>query len=59
MPVTATARAETVPPSHRDRAPDRETRDLTATGDTYEAAVAEIRALVPEGWRLMHLTVER
>lgn len=59
MPVTVRARIETVPPSHQAKAADRETRELTATADTYEAAVADLRVQVPDGWRLMRVSVER
>lgn len=59
MAITVHARIETVPPSHQAKAPDRETRELTATADTYEAATAELRAQVPDGWRLLYIDVER
>lgn len=59
MTVTVRARIETVPPSHQAKATDRETRELTATADTYEAETADLRARVPDGSRFLHDTVER
>lgn len=59
MTVTVRARIETVPPSHQAKAPDRETRELTATADTYEQAYADVRAQVPDGWRLLRVLVDR
>lgn len=57
--LTVRARIETVPPSHQAQALDRETRELTATADTYEAAAADLRAQVPDRWRMLYLDVER
>lgn len=34
---------------------ERQTDDLSAEADTYEAAFAQLRASVPEGWRLMNV----
>lgn len=59
VPASTRARIETVPPSHQAKATDRETRKLTATADTYEAATAQVRALVPGGWRMLFVDVER
>lgn len=57
--LTVRAAIEPVPPSHQVKAPDRETRELTATADTYEDATAELRAQVPDGWRMLYVDVER
>lgn len=59
MPLTVTALIETEPPSHHDRAPDRQTRELTATAETYEEARDRILGEVPDGWRIMHYLVPR
>lgn len=59
MTVTVRARIETVPPSHQTKAPDRVTRELTATGDTYEHGYADVRAQVHDGWRLLYVLVDR
>ncbi|OJX93986.1 MAG: hypothetical protein BGO96_09180 [Micrococcales bacterium 73-15] len=57
MSFTVTAPIETIPPSHHDKAPDRQTRDLVATAETYEEARDMVRAQVPEGWRIMYYLV--
>lgn len=57
--VTVRARIETIPPSHQSKAPDREIRELTATTDTYEQAYADVQEQVPDGWRLLHVLVDR
>ena len=57
MPVTVTAIIETIPPSHHAKTPDRETRELLSTADTYEQATTQIRDQVPPGWRIMHYRV--
>lgn len=44
MSFTVTAPIETIPPSHHDKAPDRQTRDLVATAETYEEARDMVRA---------------
>lgn len=57
--TTVRGTAETAPPSHHAKDPDRETRELTATGDTYADAVAALRSQVPDGWRLLLIDVAR
>lgn len=59
MPVTVHARIETVPPSHHAKVDDRETRELTATADTYEDATAQLRGEVPDGWRVLYVLADR
>lgn len=59
MPVTINARIETVPPEDPGPAPDRRTDQVSATAETYELALEQVQAAVPDGWRLMHVLVDR
>lgn len=57
-PVPVTLRS-TIRQRHTDGAKDRaglETRDVEASGDTYEEARAALDAQVPDGWQLLHIT---
>ena len=56
--LTVEARVRERPPDHKggyDLAVDT----VTGTGETYEDAVAAARRLVPEGWQVLYLKVER
>lgn len=38
---------------------DAEPHRWSVEGDDYDQLYAEVQAAVPEGWRLLHLRVER
>ncbi|WP_213283472.1 hypothetical protein [Cellulomonas hominis] len=49
------ALAETTPPDHTGVHPERQTTQLEAKGDTYDAALQALHAQVPDGYRLVHV----
>lgn len=42
-----------------DRVSEMPTREVTATGETYQGALAECRAQVPDGWQSLGIMVDR
>jgi hypothetical protein len=42
-----------------NRVREMPTREVTATGESYQEALAECRAHVPEGWQSLGIMVDR
>lgn len=53
MHLTATIRQR--PAEHARHVDDLETRTIVGTGDTYDAAKADLDPQVPDGWQLLHV----
>lgn len=55
MTTTLEASIETTPPDNSGPGPDHRYDTLTVTADTYRDALAQVRAQVPDGWRLVYV----
>ena len=55
MTSTVRAKIETIPPDHTGVDPDRQKREVTVEGATYDQARDRIFAQLPDGWRVLHL----
>lgn len=56
--LTVRATIGEIPPDHKGGY-DLATDEVSADGESYEAAMAAVRRLVPDGWRILHVTVVR
>lgn len=57
--MTLRARLETIPPDISGVHPDRQTRDIEVSAESYEQGRREIFEAIPDGWRAMFIQVLR
>lgn len=53
MRLTATIRLK--PADHKTDVSELETRDIVGTGDTYDAAKADLDGQIPDGWHALYV----